>query len=111
MKIVAFAVKILEGLVLYPENIERNLALTGGAVLSERVMIALVSKGMGRQAAHELMRNCNIEAFEGKKKLLDVLAAKKEVVKLIPKAEMAKLFDPHTYIGEAEEIVEKAVKG
>ena len=100
--------KILEGLVFFPENIERNLQLTGGAVLSERIMIALVGKGMGRQEAHELMRTCNVEAFEGKKRLSDVLAAQKEVAKLFGKAELEKMLDPHTYIGEAVEIVEEA---
>jgi adenylosuccinate lyase len=102
--------KIVGGLTFYPGNIEKNLNLTGGAVLSERVMIALTGKGMGRQEAHELMRTCNIEAFEGRKKLLDVLCARKEVVALIPKGELAHLFDPHTYIGEAKEIVEAAIK-
>jgi adenylosuccinate lyase len=102
--------RILGGLTFYPGNIEKNLNLTGGAVLSERVMIALTEKGMGRQEAHELMRTCNIEAFEGRKKLLDVLCARKEVTSLIPKEELARLFDPHTYIGEAKEIVEAAIK-
>ena len=102
--------KILEGLVFYPENIERNLALSGGAVLSERVMIELTKRGMGRQEAHEVMRTANIEAFEGKKKLPGVLAGKKEVAKLFKKGELEKLFDPKTYIGEAVEIVEAAVK-
>jgi len=100
---------ILGGLAFYPGNIERNLALSGGAVLSERVMIALAEKGMGRQEAHELMRACNIEAFEGRKRLLDVLCARKEVARLIPKRELEKLFDPKTYIGESVEIVEAAI--
>ncbi|MFA6327829.1 MAG: adenylosuccinate lyase [Candidatus Micrarchaeia archaeon] len=102
--------KILGGLTFYPENIERNLALTGGAVLSERVMIELVKRGMGRQEAHELMRTANMEAFEGKKKLPAVLAGKKEVSKLFKKGEMEKLFDPKTYIGESVEIVEAAIE-
>ena len=102
--------KILGGLTFYPGNIEKNLGLTGGAVLSERVMIALTEKGMGRQEAHELMRTCNITAFEGRKKLLDVLVARKEVTKRIPEEELSHLFDPHTYIGEAKEIVEAAIK-
>jgi len=102
--------KIMGGLTFYPGNIEKNLGLTGGAVLSERVMIALAGKGMGRQEAHELMRACNIEAFEGRKKLLDVLSSRKEVTMLIPKEELAHLFDPHTYIGEAKEIVEAAIR-
>ena len=102
--------KIVGGMAFYPGNIEKNLALTKGAVLSERVMIALTVKGMGRQEAHELMRTCNIEAFEENKRLLDVLSARKEVTTLIPKEELARLFDPHTYIGEAKEIVEAAIK-
>ena len=102
--------KIVGGLTFYPGNIEKNLALTGGAVLSERVMIALTERGMGRQDAHELMRTCNMEAFEGRKKLLDVLSVRKEVTKLIPMEDLTHLFDPHTYIGEAKEIVEAAIK-
>jgi len=101
--------KILAGLQFFPENIERNLELTHGAVMAERVMIALTDKGFGRQEAHELMRNCSMEAYRDKKKLLDVLVAKPEVTKLISKEELAKLFVPKNYIGESVEIVERAI--
>lgn len=101
--------KILAGLQFYPENIERNLELTGGAMMSERIMIALTEKGFGRQEAHELMRNCSMEAYRDKKKLLQVLIAKPEVTKLISKDELERLFNPKNYIGEAVEIVERAV--
>jgi len=100
---------ILSGLQFFPENIERNLALTGGAVMAERIMIELTGRGMGRQEAHELMRNSAMEAFREKKKLLEVLLEKKEVLKLIKKEELAGLFEPKNYIGESLEIVEKAV--
>ncbi|MCX6773194.1 MAG: adenylosuccinate lyase, partial [Candidatus Micrarchaeota archaeon] len=101
--------KILAGLQFFPENIEKNLQLTGGAVMAERVMIALTKRGMSRQQAHELMRTSNIEAMQAKKKLYDVLATKKDVLKLIPKDELVKMFNPKNYIGEAQEIVERAV--
>jgi len=39
-----------------------------------------------------------------------VLSARKEVTKLFKKGELEKMFDPHTYIGEAEEIVEEAIR-
>jgi len=87
---------ILGGLVFFPENIRRNLELTGGAVLSERLMIELTERGMGRQEAHEIMRSANMEAFEGKKKLLDVLRAKKEASALFKKGELEKLMDHDT---------------
>ncbi|HIH31065.1 TPA: adenylosuccinate lyase [Candidatus Micrarchaeota archaeon] len=101
--------KILEGLQFYPENIARNLELTGGAVMAERIMIALTEKGMGRQQAHELMRNCAMESFSSKKKMLDVLSSNKDVLKFIKKGELALLFDPKSYIGESIKIVEQAV--
>ena len=101
--------KILAGLQFFPENISRNLELSGGAVMAERVMIALTKRGMSRQQAHELMRTSNIQAVQAKKKLYDVLAARKEVTKLIPKDELVKMFNPKNYIGEAQEIVERAV--
>ncbi|MCX8198009.1 MAG: adenylosuccinate lyase [Candidatus Micrarchaeota archaeon] len=101
--------KILAGLQFFPENIERNLELTSGAIMAERVMIALTEKGMGRQEAHELIRNCSMEAFRDKSKLFDVLLSKPEVARLISKEELASLFQPKNYIGEAVEIVERAV--
>lgn len=101
--------RILAGLQFFPENIERNLELTGGAIMSERVMIALTGKGMGRQEAHELMRKSAIEAQHDHKKLLAVLLGKKEVMKLMKKDELEKLFNPKHYIGEAPEIVERAI--
>src|SRR3989344_8972139 len=101
---------ILNGLEFFPKNIERNLQLTGGAVMAERVMIALAEKGMGRQEAHELMRTAAQEAFASGRKLIDVLAGNKAVSSKFKKAELEALFDPHTYVGLAPKIVEKAVK-
>ena len=101
--------KILAGLQFFPENIERNLQMTGGAVMAERVMIALTKRGMNRQQAHELMRTSSILAVQAQKKLYDVLVTRKEVTRLIPKEELVKMFNPKNYIGEAQEIVERAV--
>jgi len=102
-------IKILKGLQFFDANIEKDLELTNGLVMAERVMIALSEKGMGRQDAHELVRVASIEAFEKGKHLRDVLFAKKEVKKLISETEIAELFNPKSYIGEAKRIVEKAV--
>lgn len=103
--------KILAGLQFFPTQIERNLQMTGGGILAERVMIALSEKGMGRQEAHELMRTAAMEAFRDRKPLSEVLQNKAEVTRLIKPPELATLFDAHTYIGLAPEIVKRAVDG
>jgi len=98
--------KILQGLEFFPENIEENLNLTHGLIMSERLMIALTEKGMGRQEAHELVRELAQKAFREKKDLKMLVKEKK----LLPDKELEIIFDPHTYIGCAEKIVEEAVK-
>ncbi len=98
--------KILSGLDFYPVNIKRNLELTGGLIMAERVMMHLVDSGMGRQEAHELVRGLAQEAFAGKKHLGDLLVERK----VLSAAEAKELFDYSTYIGSAKSIVEAAVK-
>ncbi|MDD5171422.1 MAG: adenylosuccinate lyase [Candidatus ainarchaeum sp.] len=99
--------KILDGLVFYPENIKRNLELTQGLIMSERVMIHLVETGkFGRQDAHETVRQLAQEAFSKGRHLKDLVIAQK----LLTKKEADELFDYSTYIGHAKKIVEDAVK-
>ncbi len=100
---------VLEGLVFYPENIARNLELTGGLVMAERVMIALVQKGVGRQEAHEAIRELAQKAFREKRNLKEVLAEDKLGAKF-SKKELEDLFDPSTYLGMADKIVDGALK-
>ena len=97
---------ILDGLVFYPENIQKNLELTHGLIMAERLMIYLTEHGMGRQEAHEKVRQAAQFAFVEKKHLKDIVVQQK----LISKAEAEKLFDYTTYIGDAVRIVEDAVK-
>lgn len=99
--------KILGSLVFYPENIRRNLELTKGLVMAERVMIHLVDSGkMGRQEAHELVRELSQRAFAEKRNLKDLLVEKK----VLDRATSEELFDYSTYIGHAKKIVEEAVR-
>ncbi len=99
--------KILSGLVFFPQNIKRNLELTKGLIMSERLMITLVEKGiMGRQEAHELVRTMAHEAFGKGQHLKDLVLEKK----LLTQKEADYVFDYSTYIGNAVEIVENAVK-
>ena len=98
---------ILSGLQFHPENIKKNLDLSLGLIMSERLMIHLVEeKKVGRQEAHEQVRNIAQEAFEKKLQMKD-LVIKKGV---LTKSEAEKLFDYSTYVGKAGEIVKRAIK-
>ena len=101
---------IVKGLTFDSDNIERNLEMTLGLILTERVMIELVSKGVGRQEGHELMRRLALKAWAEKRPLRQVMEEDEEATRLVSPAEMDEWLNPHNYIGTSVEQVDRAVK-
>ncbi len=102
-------VDVLKGLKVYPENIKRNLESQKDLIMSEAVMIAMVSKGADRQWSHEVIRRCSMEAWKTNKRLRDVLVENPDVRRYLTVEEVEKFMMPENYIGTAQEQVEKVV--
>lgn len=102
--------RVIEGLVIRPENIRKNLDILHGINMAESVMIALTEKGMNRQDAHEAVRVASMSALATKRPLVDVLTENAEVLKFCPKSEIEKLLNPDNYIGTAPEQVERLIR-
>ena len=108
--ILNLAIRGIKKLKVNKEACDRNLELTKGLIMAERIMIELAKRGMGRQTAHEVVRRNAMKAYEENRHLKEVLLEDKEVMKYLNKEELDKLMDPKTYIGLAPEIVENVVK-
>jgi len=100
----------MQGLVFDHENIRRNLDLTLGLCLTERVMLELVKKGVGRQQAHEVMRRLAMRCWDEKRSLRDVMLEDDEVGKIVTKADLDDWLKPENYIGTAVEQVDRVVE-
>ncbi|HID47511.1 MAG TPA: adenylosuccinate lyase, partial [Methanococcaceae archaeon] len=92
------------------ENVKKNLELTKGLIMAERVMMALARKGMGRQRAHEVVRRCAMKAYDENRHLKDVLREDREVMRYLTEEELEELFNYSTYIGLAPEIVDNVIR-
>jgi len=91
----------LQGIEFDEKSIEKNLNLTKGACLAEKVMVNLVDKGIGRQEGHEILRKAVIRSREENRFIKDILLENEKIKKNFNEAELESLFDPHTYIGTA----------
>jgi adenylosuccinate lyase len=101
-------IKVLAGLEFFPENIRRNLHLTNNLVIAEPLMLKLTEKGMGRQEAHEVVRQLAMRAFDEKRDLLEVVRESEEVMKYLSKKDLESL-KPENYIGLAPRIVDNVI--
>nr|WP_325377046.1 adenylosuccinate lyase [Methanocella sp.] len=104
------ATNVISGLTFYPENIRRNLNVLKGVQMSEAVMIALASRGFGRQKAHEIVRSASMKAFEQNMPFRQALLEDAEISKKLTPAEIDEVTDPENYIGTAVEQVDEVLR-
>ena len=92
-----FALKRLTGvidkLLVYPENMQRNLNRLGGLVHSQRVLLALTQKGMSREESYAAVQRNAMPVWRGEGNFLDLLKKDKDVSALLTAQELESLFD------------------
>src|ERR1700704_5454956 len=99
---------LVRGLEVDAERMRKNLDLTGGAIVSEQVMMGL-GPHLGRQRAHDLVYDICREAATGGKRLIDLLAADKEISKHVGRKELEQMCDPANYLGLAGEMAARVL--
>ncbi len=95
---------VMKGLQIYPRRMKRNLELTKGLVFSQRVMLALIEKGLSRQRAYELVQRNAMKSWRTGRTFLNLLKSEKEVTSCLPPGELEKLFDYQYYLRYVDDI-------
>jgi adenylosuccinate lyase len=95
---------VMKGLLVYPENMRQNLELTQGLVFSQRVLIALIDKGLSRQKAYELVQHNAMKAWKGRTSFLELLKADSEVKARLSHKELESLFDYNYFMRHIDSV-------
>src|SRR5574337_867379 len=85
--------EVLEGLRVYPDRMRRNLELTGGLVFSEAVLLALIGKGLTREAAYRLVQRHAMRAWESGEPFKPLLLADPDIAQHLSPNEVESCFD------------------
>ncbi len=101
---------VFSNLVVNEERMLRNIRSAGGFIMAESVLLALASKGMGRQEAHELVRQTAIRAEGEGKDLRSALMENAQVAALLSGDELDAVMDPINYLGKAPELTDRVVQ-
>jgi len=98
---------IMKGLRVYPENMRRNIELTQGLVFSQRVLIALINKGLTREEAYKMVQDHAMKAWQQGKDFLSLLEADRRITAHLSKKELNSLFDYGYYLKHVGEVFER----
>ena len=103
----ALFTSVMKGLQVYPHRMKKNLELTRGLVFSQRIMLALIDKGLSRQKAYKLVQRNAMKAWKRNKSFLTLLKADPEVTATLPPEELETLFDYQYYLQYVDEIFQR----
>jgi len=84
---------VIDKLVVYPENMKKNLDRLGGLVHSQRVLIALTQKGVAREDAYRIVQESAMKVWRGEGDFLTLLKADPRVTGKMSAKEIEENFD------------------
>ncbi|MGN6424656.1 MAG: adenylosuccinate lyase [Asticcacaulis sp.] len=89
---------VMENLVVYPENMQKNMDRLGGLVHSQRVLLALTQKGMSREDSYSAVQRNAMKVWRGEGNFLDFLSEDEDVSKFFTREQLEPFFslDYHT---------------
>jgi adenylosuccinate lyase len=98
---------IMKGLKVYPENMKRNIELTRGVIFSQRVLLALIGKGLPREKAYKIVQDNAMEAWEKRKSFLSLLETDSRITARLNEKELNSIFDYSYYLRHVDEVFER----
>ena len=98
---------VIEKLLVYPENMKRNLDQLGGLVYSQRVLLALTQAGISREDAYSLVQKSAMTVWQDGADFLELLKADKAVAKALGPTALENLFDPAYHTKHVDTIFQR----
>lgn len=100
---------VWNGLEIHRDRMLKNIEASQGLVMAEPIMMKLTEKGIGRQDAHEMVREASMVAVDKDLHLREALMQREDIRKYLTEKEIIDLMDAANYVGASKEITDKMV--
>jgi adenylosuccinate lyase len=98
---------LMDGLIVYPETMQRNMEKTGGLFYAQRVMLGLVETGLSREDAYGIVQRNALRCWEEGLQLLELLKEDPDVNTRLQNEELDSLADPAWYVRRSDIILNR----
>ena len=102
--------KLIKHLLIYPDNMKRNLELTRGLVFSQTVLLKLIDKGISREDAYKIVQTSAMDVWADRdKNFKDELMKSEIVMNHLSKKEVEQIFSSGQIIKNVEYIFNRSI--
>ncbi len=103
--------KVVEGLVVYPENMKRNMDRVHGLVFSQKLLLALARAGLSREEAYALVQDAAMETWETGTPFEQTVRAREGITSRLDEATLADVFSIDSFLREVDTIFDRVLEG
>ncbi len=100
--------RVMRDLVVYPDRMKQNMDATKGLFFSQRVLLALIDKGLGREDAYKIVQHNSSRVLDEGVGFRETLEADAEVSERLTPEEIDVLFDHSYYVRYVDDTFERA---
>jgi len=99
---------LVKNLLVYPENMKRNMNVYGGVIFSQRVLLALVEKGLNREEAYKIVQECAHKAWNKEQgNFQELIVQDAQVKSVLSPQEIEACFDPQQHLRNLDLIYQR----
>jgi len=105
------AIKLIDNLIIYPENMLKNLNITRGLIFSQTVLLRLIEKGISREEAYKIVQDSAMNVWQDTtKNLRSELAKSESIKKFLTETDLDDIFDPKKMLKNIDYIFARSVE-
>jgi len=101
---------VVENMVVYPENMMKNLEKFNGLVFSQRVLLSLTQKNISREDSYSMVQRNSMKVWNEEGSFYDLIKADKEISSILSKEEIDDIFDLNYHLKQVETIFKRVLK-
>ena len=99
---------IIDRLTVYEDNMKENINKTFGLVFSQRVLLALINKGMVREEAYDTVQPKAMESWQTKTPFRELVEQDSKITDLLSKEDLDECFNPEHHLNQVDTIFQRA---
>jgi adenylosuccinate lyase len=103
----SLVISVMADLKVFPQRMKHNLDLTKGLIFSQRVMLALIDKGLSRKKAYELVQKNAMKVWDKNKNFFTLLKADTQITTVLSLEELESLFNEQYYLRYVDDIFKR----
>jgi adenylosuccinate lyase len=100
---------VIENLIVYPENMKKNMEKTNGLIFSQRLLLALTGAGMLREDAYRLVQQAAMDTWKTEKPFADAVREREEITGKLGEKKLEEVFSLDAMLKEVDAVIDRVL--